>query len=154
VAGSLNQAFRNTSNLLQRSWGAEHYIISRTWIILDAIKCHRIQLLWRRRSGPDFGSYDCGPVYTLLFGGILGLIGAIFQVAAHEIGLFFAGRVLAGVSSGIMLTTVAIYQSEIAPPAVRGRMVAFQNMSLSVAGLLASLVGFAGNFAHNMSIQW
>ncbi|OAL23772.1 hypothetical protein AYO22_06091 [Fonsecaea multimorphosa] len=92
--------------------------------------------------------------YTLLFGGTLGLIGAIFQVAAREIGLFFAGRVLAGVSSGIMLTTVSIYQSEIAPPAVRGRMVAFQNMALCVAGLLASLVGFAGNFATNLSVQW
>lgn len=92
--------------------------------------------------------------YTLLLGGVIGLVGAICQTAALQVSVFFVGRVIAGVSSGMLLATVAVYQSEIAPPAVRGRMVAFQNMSLCVAGLLAALVGYAGNFSSNLSVQW
>lgn len=95
-----------------------------------------------------------GRKYTLLLGGLVGLIGAVFQTAAHEVGLFLAGRIVAGISSAMLLTTVAIYQSEIAPPQIRGRMVAFQNMSLCIAGLLAAIVGLAGNYSSNLSLQW
>ncbi|KAF2802682.1 general substrate transporter [Mytilinidion resinicola] len=91
---------------------------------------------------------------TIQFGAAVGLIGAVFQTAAHEIGLFFTGRVLAGIASGIMLTTVNVYQAEIAPPDLRGTMVAFQIVTLNLAGALASWVGFACNHSTNLSFQW
>lgn len=91
---------------------------------------------------------------TIQIGAYIGLVGAIFQTAATKIGLFFAGRVLAGMASGIMLTTVNVYQAEIAPPHLRGTMVAFQIVTLNVAGTLASWVGYACNFSHNLAFSW
>ncbi|KAL1858202.1 hypothetical protein VTK73DRAFT_7913 [Phialemonium thermophilum] len=93
---------------------------------------------------------------TIQFGGVIGLVGAIFQAAPSSrlLGLFFAGRVLAGMASGLMLTTVNIYQSEIAPPHLRGTMVAFQIVTLNFAGTLASWVGYACNFSSNPSFSW
>jgi MFS family permease len=91
---------------------------------------------------------------TIQVGALVGLLGAIFQTAAVEIGLFFAGRVLAGVASGIMLTTVNVYQAEIAPPDLRGTMVAFQILTLMTAGTLASWIGYACNFSDNLQFQW
>ncbi|EXJ82874.1 hypothetical protein A1O3_06690 [Capronia epimyces CBS 606.96] len=91
---------------------------------------------------------------TIQIGGVIGLIGAIFQTAAQEVGLFFAGRVVAGIASGIMLTTVNVYQAEIAPPHLRGTMVAFQIVTLNFAGTLASWIGFACNFSSSASFSW
>ena len=40
--------------------------------------------------------------------------------------MLVAGRVVSGLSVGIASATVPIYQSEITPPAIRGRLVAMQ----------------------------
>ncbi|OQU97041.1 hypothetical protein CLAIMM_03044 [Cladophialophora immunda] len=91
---------------------------------------------------------------SIQLGGLIGLVGAIMQTAAQDMAVFFVGRVVAGAASGIMLTTVNVYQSEIAPPAERGAMVAFQLLVLSGAGGLASWVGFACNFSSNVTFSW
>ncbi|KAK9382099.1 general substrate transporter [Kockiozyma suomiensis] len=91
---------------------------------------------------------------TIQIGGVIGLIGAIFQTCSYQIALFFVGRVVAGVASGIMLTTVNVYQAEIAPPHLRGTMVGFQIVTLNIAGTLASWVGFGCNYSNNASFSW
>ncbi|KAH0847075.1 putative MFS sugar transporter [Fonsecaea pedrosoi] len=91
---------------------------------------------------------------SIQVGGVIGLVGAIMQTAAQDIAVFFVGRVIAGASSGIMLTTVNVYQSEIAPPKERGAMVAFQLLVLSAAGALASWVGYACHFSSNATFSW
>jgi len=50
--------------------------------------------------------------YTIQLGGLIGLIGAILQAASIKISMFIVGRVIAGIASGIMLTTVSVYQSK------------------------------------------
>jgi predicted MFS family arabinose efflux permease len=82
------------------------------------------------------------------------MVGAILQAASSGISIFFVGRVVAGISAGIMLTTVNVYQSEIAPPDSRGAMVAFQLLTLTSAGGLASWVGYACNFSSNLQFSW
>lgn len=64
------------------------------------------------------------------------------------------GRVIAGMASGMMLTTVNVYQAEIAPPSLRGTMVSFQIVTLNTAGTLASWVGYGCNFSSNLAFSW
>ncbi|KAK7203047.1 general substrate transporter [Myxozyma melibiosi] len=91
---------------------------------------------------------------TIQIGGVIGLIGGILQACSYQIAQFFVGRVIAGMASGIMLTTVSVYQSEIAPPHLRGTMVAFQIVTLNIAGTLASWVGYGCNFSSNQGFAW
>lgn len=91
---------------------------------------------------------------TIQIGGCIALVGAILQTAAQNVATFFVGRVIGGMASGIMLTTVNVYQSEIAPPSLRGRMVSFQIVTLTSSGGLASWVGYACNYSTNASFSW
>lgn len=91
---------------------------------------------------------------TIQIGGVIGLVGGILQTAATNVGPFFAGRIVAGMASGIMLTTVNVYQAEIAPPHLRGTMVAFQIVTLNIAGTLASWVGYACNYSNDLDFAW
>jgi hypothetical protein len=57
-------------------------------------------------------------------------------------------------ASGVMLLVVNVYQAEIAPPDLRGRMVSFQIVTLTSSGGLASWVGYACNFSTNETFSW
>ena len=46
--------------------------------------------------------------------------------------MLVAGRVVSGLSVGIASATVPIYQSEITPPAIRGRLVSLQQWSVGL----------------------
>ena len=58
------------------------------------------------------------------------------------LGLIYAGRVLAGIGVGGCSMTVPIYISELAPPAVRGRLVGIYELGWQIGGL----VGFWINY--------
>ncbi|KIY01859.1 uncharacterized protein Z520_01997 [Fonsecaea multimorphosa CBS 102226] len=90
---------------------------------------------------------------TLQFGAALGLIGALLQSVAQQIALFTAARVLTGVASGVMLTTVQIYQSEISPPNLRGRMITLQICTINVAGLAIAFTGYGTYHSDNPNLQ-
>ncbi|EXJ67376.1 uncharacterized protein A1O5_09389 [Cladophialophora psammophila CBS 110553] len=53
-----------------------------------------------------------------------------------------------------MLTTVQIYQSEIAPPEVRGRMIAVQLVTINSAGQIIAFTGFGTYHVSNPALQW
>lgn len=91
---------------------------------------------------------------TIQFGAVVGIVGGIVQTVATNIATFLAGRVIAGMASGIMLTTVNVYQAEISPPELRGTMVAVQIVTLNVAGTIASWIGYGCYFSKNHTFQW
>lgn len=62
--------------------------------------------------------------------------------AERGLGLIYAGRVLAGIGVGAASNLSPIYCSEIAPPAIRGRLVGLYEMSWQIGGL----VGFWINY--------
>ncbi|KAH7112489.1 general substrate transporter [Dendryphion nanum] len=53
-----------------------------------------------------------------------------------DLPLFFAGKLLTGIPLGVFLTVAPIYTSEVAPPALRGAMVAAVNFSIVVGQLI------------------
>jgi sugar porter (SP) family MFS transporter len=79
-------------------------------------------------------------VFALIF--CLGAGMMLGASAERGLGLIYAGRVLAGVGVGGASMIVPIYISELAPPAVRGRLVGIYELGWQIGGL----VGFWINY--------
>ncbi|RDW76103.1 putative plastidic glucose transporter 4 [Coleophoma crateriformis] len=92
-----------------------------------------------------------------IFSGIF-FLGAGLMLGANGsrgLGLIYAGRVLAGLGVGGASNLTPIYISEVAPPAIRGRLVGFYELSWQIGGL----VGFWINYGVNTTMapshkQW
>ncbi|KAF1993779.1 putative transporter [Amniculicola lignicola CBS 123094] len=69
------------------------------------------------------------------------VIGTLLQTAAYHLPQFAVGRFVVGLGVGSAAMIVPLYISELAPAKYRGRMVAFNNMSVTFGQLLASAVG-------------
>ncbi|KAL1879230.1 glucose transporter [Diaporthe australafricana] len=66
--------------------------------------------------------------------------GVIFQVCAQAIPMLLAGRFFAGVGVGTISVLVPIYQAEMAPKWIRGTLVCFYQLSITIGLLTASIV--------------
>ena len=53
------------------------------------------------------------------------------QTAANGVALLCVGRVVGGISVGIASAIVPVYQSEIAPKEIRGRVVSLQQWAIT-----------------------
>lgn len=60
---------------------------------------------------------------ALQFSSIVWIIGAVIQAASQNIGMLCGGRAIGGVAIGICSSIVPVYQAEIAPKEIRGRVV-------------------------------
>lgn len=69
--------------------------------------------------------------YTLIAASALFVVGSVFQAAANGVPLLCVGRVLNGLSVGITSMVVPLYQSEIAPKEIRGRIVSVQQWAIT-----------------------
>ncbi|OQE21730.1 hypothetical protein PENSTE_c011G04798 [Penicillium steckii] len=69
------------------------------------------------------------------------VIGTVLQTAAFSIPQFAAGRFVVGLGVGGAAMIVPLYIGELAPAKYRGRMVAFNNMSVTFGQLIASALG-------------
>ncbi|KAL4780049.1 general substrate transporter [Aspergillus varians] len=72
---------------------------------------------------------------------LLFVVGTVLQTCAFSVGQFAAGRFVIGLGVGSASMIVPLYIGELAPAQYRGRMVAFNNMSVTFGQLLASALG-------------
>ncbi|KAE8453652.1 MFS sugar transporter [Mollisiaceae sp. DMI_Dod_QoI] len=59
------------------------------------------------------------------------VVGSIIQCASVDIGMLVVGRVVAGLCVGIASSICPVYQSEIAPKEIRGRVVSLQQWAIT-----------------------
>ena len=59
------------------------------------------------------------------------IVGAILQCASNGVALLCVGRVVGGFAIGICSAIVPVYQSEIAPKEIRGRVVSLQQWAIT-----------------------
>ncbi|EMR65406.1 hypothetical protein MGN70_011591 [Eutypa lata] len=117
------------------------------------------------QAGAFFGSlfaygtsYFLGRRRSLLIFSVVFVVGAAMMLGASRergLGLILAGRVLAGVGVGGASNMTPIYIAELAPPAVRGRLVGIYELGWQIGGL----VGFWINYGVNRTLpenrtQW
>lgn len=110
---------------------------------------------WATKSANIVSLYQAGAFFGALFayagghflGRRFGLIGfsVIFIVgaammlgvnASTGLGLLYGGRFLAGIGVGALSNLCPIYISELAPPAVRGRLVGIYELGWQIGGLV------------------
>ena len=80
------------------------------------------------------------------------IIGTVLQTAAYSVAQFAVGRFIVGLGVGSAAMICPLYISELAPAKYRGRMVAFNNMSVTFGQLFASALG--AGFAHVKGEGW
>ncbi|OQV02845.1 hypothetical protein CLAIMM_07970 [Cladophialophora immunda] len=95
-----------------------------------------------------------GRIRFLQLMSVIVTIGTIIQTASQNIGMFLAGRVLAGYAVGGMVATVPIYLSEIAAPNVRGLIGGISGCGISLGTMASNWVGFACSYAPYGPVQW
>lgn len=81
-------------------------------------------------------------------------VGTAIQTASVNIGMFLAGRAIAGMAVGGMVATVPIYLSEISPPHQRGLIGGISGCGISFGTMMSNWVGFACSFAPYGPTQW
>ncbi|TDZ34505.1 Quinate permease [Colletotrichum spinosum] len=111
------------------------------------------------QAGAFFGSlfayvssYFLGRKKSLILFSLVFMLGAGMMLGANAqrgLGLILAGRVLAGIGVGGCSNMTPIYISELAPPAVRGRLVGIYEMGWQVGGL----VGFWINYGVDSTME-
>lgn len=81
----------------------------------------------------------------------------MLQTAAQQIGMLYAGRLIAGFGIGVLVEVVPIFQAEVAHASIRGILTSLQQAMLGIGALAASWIGY-GCFTHwkgtTDSAQW
>ena len=80
-----------------------------------------------------------GRKFTLVWVGILFLVSSIGAAASETFFMFSCFRLLAGIAVGIAAMVSPLYIAEVAPVAIRGRMVALNQFALTIGILIAYL---------------
>ncbi|KAL2262776.1 hypothetical protein VTK26DRAFT_70 [Humicola hyalothermophila] len=73
---------------------------------------------------------------------VLWIIGSILMAAAQNIAMLCVGRVICGLCVGIASSIVPVYQSEIAPKEIRGRVVSLQQWAITWGILIQYFIQF------------
>ncbi|KAJ5691235.1 hypothetical protein N7488_011970 [Penicillium malachiteum] len=83
---------------------------------------------------------------TILLGSLIFTIGVAVATAANGVTALVAGRVINGLGNGCLAMMVPLYQSEIAPPKIRGRIVSFQQCCINFGILIAFWIQYGSSF--------
>lgn len=103
-------------------------------------------------------SYYLGRRISLMIAAVTITVGSAIMLAALSktgLGPIYAGRVLAGLAVGFSTNLTPVYLSEIAPPAIRGRIIALYEIGWRVGDLVGFWINY-GIDSHipNSKRQW
>ena len=85
---------------------------------------------------------------------IIVTVGTAVQTGSINLGMFLAGRGIAGFAVGGLVGTVPIYLSEISPPQHRGLIGGISGCGISFGTMMSNWVGFACSYAPYGTTQW
>lgn len=113
------------------------------------------------QAGGLFGTLSCigsadwlGRRKAMLVTSIITVIGGALQAGSVNIGMYLVFRFVTGFGIGALVTLVPLYQSEIAPPRIRGLLVGVHGVLICVGYTLASWVGLGFYFVDADGAQW
>ncbi|KAI1324437.1 H(+)/hexose cotransporter 1 [Xylariaceae sp. FL0255] len=91
---------------------------------------------------------------TLIGGAVIFLIGCVLQLVAN-LGTLYAGRVIAGIATGLTSVVAPMYVSESAPRAIRGALATCFNLIIITSLSLAFWINYGvSKWMHPTNTQW
>jgi MFS family permease len=90
---------------------------------------------------------------TLILGSSVIAVGAVIQTACWSRGQMFAGRVVAGLGTGMNTATAGVWQSETSKMRSRGKLIILQMFSCILGFCLSNWLTLAFYFAPG-SVSW
>ncbi|CAL1716887.1 unnamed protein product [Somion occarium] len=90
---------------------------------------------------------------SIQLGALIALWGCAMQSGANNFACMLVGRIVAGFAIGILSMTVPLYNTEIAPPKIRGFVVGLAQQMIGIGFIVANWVGYGCQFLKN-DIQW
>ncbi|CAG8139637.1 unnamed protein product [Penicillium olsonii] len=103
--------------------------------------------------GAMFGAFVNGPIadrfsrrWSILYANIIFLIGSAIQAGAQDLPMIFISRFITGVSIGMLSMVVPLYLSEVAPPELRGSLVALQQLAITCGIMCAFWLDYATQY--------
>ncbi|KAG2208893.1 hypothetical protein INT47_011033, partial [Mucor saturninus] len=101
-------------------------------------------------AGAFLGAIVSGPLADAIgrkalmaLGTIIFIFGNVLQVGADELNTMYGGRGVTGVSLGILSMVVPLYQSELAPKNIRGRLMSIQQFAITLGTCISYWVDYA-----------
>ncbi|KAK6063935.1 hypothetical protein SCUP234_13215 [Seiridium cupressi] len=94
--------------------------------------------------------------YAILVATTVFILGVIIQATAQSGGanVILAGRFVTGMGVGSLATIVPIYNSEVAPPEVRGALVALQQLAITFGIMVSFWIDYGTNFIGGVSLGY
>ncbi|PCH41869.1 general substrate transporter [Wolfiporia cocos MD-104 SS10] len=87
-----------------------------------------------------------GRRWTIITSACVWIVGCVVQCASVDVAMLVTGRVISGIAVGIASMIVPIYQSEVAPPTIRGRIVTLQLWAVTWGITIQYFVEFACSY--------
>ncbi|PGH04419.1 hypothetical protein AJ80_08530 [Polytolypa hystricis UAMH7299] len=87
-----------------------------------------------------------GRRYCTLVAVVIFVVGVIVQACTQNKDYVFAGRFVTGLGVGSLSMIVPLYNAELAPPEVRGSLVAVQQLSITFGIMTSFWIGYGTNY--------
>ncbi|ESK94686.1 sugar transporter [Moniliophthora roreri MCA 2997] len=84
--------------------------------------------------------------YTIFTAVVVFCVGVIVQTAAKGADSIYAGRFVTGLGVGSMSMCVPLYNAELAPPEVRGSLVALQQLAITFGIMVSFWIDYGTNY--------
>ncbi|KAG2203486.1 hypothetical protein INT47_008213 [Mucor saturninus] len=79
---------------------------------------------------------------SIVLSNVIFLLGSAIQGGAQNIGMLLGGRFVTGMAVGALSLLVPLYQSEIAPPEIRGSLISLQQLAICFGILISFWIDY------------
>ncbi|KAF8240724.1 general substrate transporter [Tricholoma matsutake] len=90
---------------------------------------------------------------TIQIGSVIALWGCAMQAGASNVATLLVGRIIGGLAIGVLSMTVPLYNTEVAPPKIRGFLVGLTQQMIGIGFIVANWVGYGCQFIKT-DVSW
>ncbi|KAI6042511.1 general substrate transporter [Pisolithus marmoratus] len=84
--------------------------------------------------------------YTIVLAVVIFCIGVVVQTTAYQPSSIYGGRFVTGMGVGSLSMAVPLYNAELAPPEVRGSLVALQQLAITFGIMVSFWIDYGTNY--------